>query len=138
MKCLVTGGAGFIGSNLVEKLVKLGHQVIVFDNMSTGRLSNLNQIKNKIEFVEIDITNSKKSIDNYFNQNLVLDKVSSFGIEPWWWYIQQFIIQGVPPLSIIFIISLVIFITFKKRSSITWSLLPFLIFHFIHTTHKYR
>ena len=45
MKCLVTGGAGFIGSNLVEKLVKLGHQVIVFDNMSTGRLSNLNQIK---------------------------------------------------------------------------------------------
>ena len=67
MKSLVTGGAGFIGSNLVEKLVKLGHQVIVFDNMSTGRLSNLNQIKNKIEFVEIDITNSKKSIDNYFN-----------------------------------------------------------------------
>ena len=67
MKCLVTGGAGFIGSNLVEKLVKLGHQVIVFDNMSTGRLSNLNKVKSKIEFVEVDITNRKKSIDDYFN-----------------------------------------------------------------------
>ena len=67
MKCLVTGGAGFIGSNLVDRLIKLGHQVIVLDNLSTGRLSNLLQVKNKIEFVEIDITNSKKSIDNYFN-----------------------------------------------------------------------
>ena len=36
MKCLVTGGAGFIGSNLVEKLVKLGHQVIVLDNLIRG------------------------------------------------------------------------------------------------------
>ena len=38
MKCLVTGGAGFIGSNLVEQLIKLGHQVIVLDNLSTGQL----------------------------------------------------------------------------------------------------
>jgi len=68
---------------------------------------------------------------NYFNQNLLLDKVSSFGTEPWWWYIQKFIIQGAPPLSIIFTISLFILITFKTRSPITWSLLPFLIFHFI-------
>ena len=67
MKCLVTGGAGFIGSNLVEKLVKLGHEVIVLDNVSTGQLSNLNEVKSKIEFVEIDITNRKKLIDDYFN-----------------------------------------------------------------------
>ena len=67
MKCLVTGGAGFIGSNLVDRLVKLGHQVIVLDDLSTGRLSNLLQVKNKIEFVNVDITNSENSIGQYFN-----------------------------------------------------------------------
>ena len=67
MKCLVTGGAGFIGSNLVDHLVKLGHQVIVLDNLLTGRLSNLTQVKNKIEFVNVDLTNSKNPIDQYFN-----------------------------------------------------------------------
>ena len=67
MKCLVTGGAGFIGSNLVDRLVKLGHQVIVLDNLSTGRLSNLLQVKNKIEFVNVDVANSENSIDQYFN-----------------------------------------------------------------------
>ena len=67
MKCLVTGGAGFIGSNLVDRLVKLGYQVIVLDNLSTGRLSNLLQVKNKIEFVNVDVANSKNSIGQYFN-----------------------------------------------------------------------
>ena len=66
MKCLVTGGAGFIGSNLVDQLVKSGHQVTVLDNLSTGRLSNLNQIKNKIKFINIDISSKKKSIYKYF------------------------------------------------------------------------
>ncbi len=47
MKSLVTGGAGFIGSNLVEKLIKLGHKVVVLDNLSTGRLTNLKSVKNK-------------------------------------------------------------------------------------------
>ena len=65
MKCLVTGGAGFIGSNLVDRLVKLGHQVIVLDNLSTGRLSNLLQVKNKIEFINVDIANSENSIGQY-------------------------------------------------------------------------
>ena len=41
MKCLVTGGAGFIGSNLVDQLVLKKHKVIVLDNFSTGRKSNL-------------------------------------------------------------------------------------------------
>jgi UDP-glucose 4-epimerase len=67
MKCLVTGGAGFIGSNLVDHLVKLGHQVVVLDNLTTGRLSNLIQVKNKIEFVNVDLTNRKNSISQYFN-----------------------------------------------------------------------
>jgi len=40
-KVLVTGGAGFIGSHLVNRLVELGHKVVVVDNLSTGRLKNL-------------------------------------------------------------------------------------------------
>jgi UDP-glucose 4-epimerase len=42
MKAIVTGGAGFIGSNLVDKLVQQGHQVYVFDNLMTGLAENLN------------------------------------------------------------------------------------------------
>jgi len=41
-KCLVTGGAGFVGSHLVDKLIKLGHKVEVIDNLSTGKKGNLN------------------------------------------------------------------------------------------------
>ena len=46
-KVIITGGSGFIGSNLVEKLIKLGHKVVVLDNLSTGRLSNLKSVKNQ-------------------------------------------------------------------------------------------
>ena len=66
MKCLITGGAGFIGSNLVDHLIALGHQVIVLDNLSTGQLSNLNQVKKKIDFVNVDVSNSGNSISQYF------------------------------------------------------------------------
>lgn len=54
-KVLVTGGAGFIGSNLVHALVARGDEVVVFDNLSTGDLNNLNEVREKISFVEGDI-----------------------------------------------------------------------------------
>ena len=44
MKILITGGAGFIGSHLSEELIRLGHQVKVIDNLSTGRKSNLDSL----------------------------------------------------------------------------------------------
>jgi UDP-glucose 4-epimerase len=68
MKCLVTGGAGFIGSNLVEKLIKLRHEVIVLDDLSTGSLSNLNKLISQITFYKVDITNKKKLLDYYFSK----------------------------------------------------------------------
>jgi UDP-glucose 4-epimerase len=68
MKSIVTGGAGFIGSNLVEKLVELGHEVIVLDNLSAGRLSNLNKVKDKIEFKNTDISKKDDLLDKYFEK----------------------------------------------------------------------
>jgi UDP-glucose 4-epimerase len=58
MRVLVTGGAGFIGSHLVEALVTRGDAVTVIDNVSTGNLENLASVKNKIEIVNGDIRES--------------------------------------------------------------------------------
>ena len=54
-KYLVTGGAGFIGSNIAETLVKRGETVRILDNCSTGNLSNLEKIINQVEFIQGDI-----------------------------------------------------------------------------------
>ncbi|MBI2042635.1 MAG: NAD-dependent epimerase/dehydratase family protein [Candidatus Nealsonbacteria bacterium] len=56
-RCLVTGGAGFIGSNLVDALIAKGHEVLVIDNLSTGRRENLNS---KAIFFEEDLLNFEK------------------------------------------------------------------------------
>ncbi len=53
---LVTGGAGFIGSNLAEALVKQGHAVRIIDNFSTGRRENLAGLLDRVELIEGDIT----------------------------------------------------------------------------------
>ena len=53
MRVLVTGGAGFIGSNLVDKLISDGHEVIVFDDLSTGREENINS---KAKLFRFDIS----------------------------------------------------------------------------------
>lgn len=51
----VTGGAGFIGSNIVTELVKNGNEVVVIDNLSTGSMNNLSDMVDNIHFVEGDI-----------------------------------------------------------------------------------
>ena len=52
---LVTGGAGFIGSHLVDALVRQGHRVRVLDNLSAGTLRNLEQVRGKIDFIRGDL-----------------------------------------------------------------------------------
>lgn len=56
-KCLVTGGSGFIGSNLVDELIKRGHTVLIIDNLSTGKMENVNS---KAFFYKEDIRDFDK------------------------------------------------------------------------------
>lgn len=63
MKILVTGGAGFIGSHIVDALIARGHRVIVVDNFSTGKKENLNP---KARFYKVDIRD--KNLENVFKK----------------------------------------------------------------------
>lgn len=56
MRYLVTGGAGFIGSNIVDELVRRGHDVTVLDNLASGKESNLANVRSKIDFRKACIT----------------------------------------------------------------------------------
>jgi nucleoside-diphosphate-sugar epimerase len=56
MRYLVTGGAGFIGSNTVDELVRRGHSVVVLDDLSSGKEENLSEVRSKITFVKASIT----------------------------------------------------------------------------------
>ena len=56
MRYVVTGGAGFIGSNTVDELVRRGHSVVVLDDLSSGKEENLAESRNKISFIKGSIT----------------------------------------------------------------------------------
>ena len=60
MKCLITGGAGFIGSHLADQLLADGHQVILLDDLSTGRLANIEHLESRpdAEFVLGSVLNA--------------------------------------------------------------------------------
>ncbi len=82
MKIIVTGGAGFIGSHLVDELLNQNHEVIVLDNFSTGRMQNLDHIKN-IKIIDCDLsvngswTNEFKGVDRVFHIAALADIVPS-------------------------------------------------------------
>ena len=63
MKVLITGGAGFIGSHLVDELIQRCYQVVVMDNLSTGRLENVNP---SAAFYQVDI--SRPDLERIFEK----------------------------------------------------------------------
>ena len=74
MKFAITGGAGFVGSHLSKLLVSKNHEVIIIDNLHTGKKENLQEIMDKIQFYELDIRNTKeveekiKDVDGIFHE----------------------------------------------------------------------
>jgi UDP-glucose 4-epimerase len=84
-KVIVTGGAGFIGSHITEELLKRGHQVIILDNLSTGRLSNIepNLGSKKLEFIQGSVVNLSllrklfSGVDYVFHQAAIASVPSS-------------------------------------------------------------
>ena len=65
---LVTGGAGFIGSHLCERLVKDGHKVVCFDNLSAGRLDNIKDFQEKLTFAQGDV-NKRADLEKVFQEH---------------------------------------------------------------------
>ena len=84
MKYIVTGGAGFIGSNIVKKLVSRGDHVTVIDNLNTGKEENLATVKHKIIFLKDSILNldllekQTQDIDGIFHQAALASVQDSF------------------------------------------------------------
>jgi len=79
MKTLVTGGAGFIGSHLVDRLIKDGHHVTIIDNLSTGFRKNLNQ---QAEFILADIKNLSQIQRHFRRQDCVFHLAALPRIQP--------------------------------------------------------
>lgn len=69
----VTGGAGFIGSYLVEQLVAAGAQVMVIDNLESGRLANLEAVKSDITFIEGDVADLGLCRQEFQGQDVVMN-----------------------------------------------------------------
>jgi len=78
-RVLVTGGAGFVGSHLVEKLVKRGVKVSVLDNLQNGKEVNLESVKNEISFINGNCQNPEDALNACKNQNIVMNLAARVG-----------------------------------------------------------
>ncbi|GAB6099387.1 GDP-mannose 4,6-dehydratase [Halanaerocella petrolearia] len=77
-KVLVTGGAGFIGSHIVDQLIDRGDKVIVLDNLSTGKKENLNK---KAEFHKLDIRDDLTEVFEQYNIDYVIHQAAQIDIQ---------------------------------------------------------
>jgi nucleoside-diphosphate-sugar epimerase len=87
MRVLITGGAGFIGSHLAERLVKEGHTVRILDNLSSGSEKNISTIQKQVQFIQGDIldqsliNSAMKNIDTVFHLAAKITVHNSFANE---------------------------------------------------------
>ena len=86
MKYAVTGGAGFIGSHLDKNLVEHGNEIIVIDNLNTGKMENIEKFSEKINFFKVDIRDFSaiegilKNVDGIFHEAALASVQDSFRI----------------------------------------------------------
>jgi UDP-glucose 4-epimerase len=84
MKFAVTGGAGFIGNNIVRYLIKHNHDVVVIDNLHAGKTKNLSGLFNEIEFHKLDVRNKSgiakvlQDVDGVFHEAALVAVQESF------------------------------------------------------------
>ena len=81
MKALITGGAGFIGSHLINKLLSENINPIVIDNLSTGDISNIDHVIHEIEFIKGDIRDESLVDKTMKNIDLVFHMAAAVGVK---------------------------------------------------------
>ena len=83
MKALLTGGAGFVGSHLAETLLGLGHQVIVLDDLSTGSMENIAQLKGRpgFEYVINSVMNEPLTAELIDGADVVFHLAAAVGVK---------------------------------------------------------
>lgn len=80
---MITGGAGFIGGHITEYILKQGHEVVVFDNLSTGNINNLDKVKDIVTFIKGDICDKEtvfaaaKGIDHIIHHAAEISTIKS-------------------------------------------------------------
>lgn len=82
MKVIVTGGAGFIGSHLVDQLLIDGHDITVLDNFSTGRKENLEHVKDKVKIIKCDLAIEGDWVESFIGADWVFHLAALADIVP--------------------------------------------------------
>ena len=72
---------------------------------------------------------------NYVYQNIIENKAAKYGVEPWYWYFVQIVVQGLAPFSIIMLLSIPVLLLYKPKHILTWMISLFLLAH-IAVAHK--
>ncbi|MCX6181814.1 MAG: glycosyltransferase family 39 protein [Bacteroidetes bacterium] len=75
------------------------------------------------------------SIWKYFEENILNDKASGFGVAPWYYYFTKLFNQGIPPFSLLYIVPFILLLIYRPKNPVVWVVLPFLLVH-MYIGHK--